>query len=190
MRVRPLNLGRELREHQDWPRQRASKQFGRSSWRWVFMSGGFDSINFMSAIELAITTLLRELNDTDAGRHERACFLIERHRRTIKSASDSSFWTRSPRTLASLTADPLSAEDHLLELLRLWRNEPRTSTWFSCLFGRPEYRLPCGHILCLNCVRDFGQSTKGEKYPGVVFTRSVCCVLLSNQTINGLVESR
>ncbi len=140
-----------------------------------FMSGGFNSINFLTAIEQGIATIIRELNETDADRHERARFLIERHRRTLKSTSESSFWTRSPRTSASLTADPLSDLSLFPELPRLWRNELRTSTCFSCLFGRPEYRLPCGHILCLDCVRDFDQSTEDEKYPGVVIHKE--CVL-------------
>jgi len=30
------------------------------------------------------------------------------------------------------------------------------STCFSCLRELPEHALPCGHVLCLPCVRDYG----------------------------------
>jgi len=30
-------------------------------------------------------------------------------------------------------------------------------TCFTCLRRRPQYHLPCGHIICENCVRVFGR---------------------------------
>jgi hypothetical protein len=32
-------------------------------------------------------------------------------------------------------------------------------TCFACLRERLQYRLPCGHIVCENCVRRFGAKT-------------------------------
>lgn len=41
----------------------------------------------------------------------------------------------------------------------------------GCLYGRPEYRLPCRHVLCETCLKDFAQS---EEYPG--YLTHQCCV--------------
>lgn len=32
------------------------------------------------------------------------------------------------------------------------------STCFSCLFEPPEHALPCGHILCTPCLREYGHA--------------------------------
>lgn len=36
------------------------------------------------------------------------------------------------------------------------------STCFSCLRELPEYVLPCGHVLCLRCVKAFGRPAASE----------------------------
>ncbi|SPN97426.1 uncharacterized protein DNG_00940 [Cephalotrichum gorgonifer] len=37
---------------------------------------------------------------------------------------------------------------------------------YGCLFDRPEYSLPCGHVICAGCLVDFDQTPLGEQYPG------------------------
>ena len=36
------------------------------------------------------------------------------------------------------------------------------STCFSCLFEPPEHALPCGHILCTNCLQAYGHLSKNR----------------------------
>lgn len=40
-----------------------------------------------------------------------------------------------------------------------WLTIRSTKTCFACMTGRPQYRLPCGHIIDENCVRKFGVKT-------------------------------
>lgn len=143
----------------------------------TFISGEFDSINFLRAIEEKVTSLLREINSRDTNRQERRRFAIENHRQVLQSASDLSFWQNFDRQ-NFYQPRPRGIINFIEVLIKLWKKTPRTSTCFACLFGRPEYRLPCGHILCSDCVRDFDQSDENEKYPGVVIHRG--CVLCSS----------
>ncbi|KAH7393734.1 patatin-like phospholipase-like protein [Cadophora sp. MPI-SDFR-AT-0126] len=43
-----------------------------------------------------------------------------------------------------------------LDLHHDWRAFQLDGTCLTCLRRTPRYRLPCGHCICLNCVRDFG----------------------------------
>ncbi|KAF8856244.1 FabD/lysophospholipase-like protein [Acephala macrosclerotiorum] len=54
-----------------------------------------------------------------------------------------------------------------------WRNIQSSSTCLSCLRRRPQYGLPCGHIVCENCVLVFGES-----YANDPWTFNVPCCLL------------
>jgi hypothetical protein len=62
----------------------------------------------------------------------------------------------------SKLADPSSATWHQAKLSKFkrdWLTMRSTETCFACNMARPQYRLPCGHIVCDNCVRKFGTQT-------------------------------
>jgi len=40
-----------------------------------------------------------------------------------------------------------------------WLTIRSDDTCLACLGERPQFRLPCGHIVCENCVRRFGAKT-------------------------------
>jgi hypothetical protein len=42
---------------------------------------------------------------------------------------------------------------------RNWLTIRSSKTCFVCIRGRPQYRLPCGHIICDNCVRRYGDKS-------------------------------
>ena len=53
-----------------------------------------------------------------------------------------------------------SSEIHRGNLRRFennWRDIHSSSTCLACLRRRPQYGLPCGHIVCENCVLVFGE---------------------------------
>jgi hypothetical protein len=60
-----------------------------------------------------------------------------------------------------LTKDCTSAlkihEKNLRQFKTRWRSIKSSSTCLYCLRRRPQYGLPCGHIICENCVLVFGE---------------------------------
>lgn len=63
--------------------------------------------------------------------------------------------------LVTLSSRPtnIAADLHhkfFLELDHDWKAFQLDNTCLVCLRRAPRYRLPCGHCICLNCVRDFG----------------------------------
>ena len=62
----------------------------------------------------------------------------------------------------SRLAETSSAAWHLKKLSEFkydWLTIRSTKTCFACMMERPQYRLPCGHIIGENCVRKFGVKT-------------------------------
>jgi hypothetical protein len=47
-------------------------------------------------------------------------------------------------------------QEKLSEFKRDWLTIRSNDTCFVCLGGRPQYGLPCGHIVCDNCAWRFG----------------------------------
>jgi|SRR5436190_12091484 len=47
----------------------------------------------------------------------------------------------------------------LSEFKRDWLAIRSNDTCLVCLGARPQYGLPCGHIICENCIRTFGAKT-------------------------------
>lgn len=45
-----------------------------------------------------------------------------------------------------------------------WAQIYSSSTCLSCLRRRPQYRLPCGHYLCQNCVILFGEELERHSF--------------------------
>ncbi|EXK83413.1 hypothetical protein FOQG_12275 [Fusarium oxysporum f. sp. raphani 54005] len=61
----------------------------------------------------------------------------------------------------------LPAEIHIENLGRHrfhWQDVYSNSVCLACLRRMPIYDLPCGHVICGNCVRVFGERTKKEPY--------------------------
>ncbi|KXH56754.1 hypothetical protein CSAL01_03198 [Colletotrichum salicis] len=69
--------------------------------------------------------------------------------------------------------------DHLANLRKLrgypaWNYETGTTSndfvgpkiCFGCLYGKPEFLLPCSHIICADCLADFDTSSDEQRYPG------------------------
>jgi hypothetical protein len=137
-----------------------------------FIGGPFDSAIFQDDVESEIMQFLSEINllNTESP-EERQRFASKRHLNALQSAEDQSFWQKIPGTLIRQETRwrrSLVILDVARAFLDLFREPERTNTCFGCLFGRPEYRLPCGHLLCMDCMRDFDGSEEHMAYPGLV----------------------
>lgn len=143
----------------------------------MFISGSFDSEKFLELIDHHVSDLLKAINKTAMDREERLRSATELHRRAVWSIPDSSFWTKSfePRWINKFNEKFSHISGASLT--------SRASVCYACLFGRPEYMLPCGHIICVGCLQEFDQSSSEWKYPGVA--RHEECVLCAAKETKG-----
>lgn len=56
-----------------------------------------------------------------------------------------------------------------------WKTAKSNKTCFACLQSVPDHALPCGHVLCEQCVRDFGRSSEDQRYC-IEITQCVLCL--------------
>lgn len=131
-----------------------------------FVSGDFDASKFAETIESVVKSMLKDIVDKDLNNSMRAYHLAKRHREILQSAPNRDFWfPRSLDPFISPVGSCLSAS-----------NNP----CYGCFFGRPEYRLPCGHFICQECVIDFDQK-EGTGPHHIAIHRT--CVLCAAPTI-------
>ena len=68
----------------------------------------------------------------------------------------------------ALTSDKLKGTS-------FWQKSKSNKTCFTCLQSVPDHALPCGHMYCEQCVKDFGQSCDSQRYV-VEMTQCVLCL--------------
>ena len=123
----------------------------------LFMSDNFDSQGFLTTVEKAICAMMIDINDkAPSGRQEWRRYAAEVHRENLAE-------------LRSLNGFPRMSSGNIQQ------NIGSTSVCYGCLFGRPEYRLPCNHVICVSCVEDFDETPKEKQYPGS-FTHKSCII--------------
>lgn len=123
-----------------------------------FVSGDFDSSKFVRLVEVRIVDMLKIINDLESDRAERRLCATRIHATIMESVPLKEFWTSALESKVTGYAQPT-----------------RASVCYGCLFGRPEYKLPCGHVICVSCVREFDESLRDKKYPGLAIHTS--CIL-------------
>jgi hypothetical protein len=69
-------------------------------------------------------------------------------------------------------------KDNIRSFKDRWRNIQSSSTCLTCLRRRPQYRLPCGHIVCENCVLVFGECCVDDPWIFKVHSCFLCGVKL------------
>ena len=91
--------------------------------------------------------------------YSRLDYLLRLLQKRVKEvAEDSSDVPVEGKIAAEIHKDRVMADFYL----HAARKEPRKfishSTCFSCLFEPPIHALPCGHIICTACLKDYGRS--------------------------------
>jgi len=119
-------------------------RFGNIISEGSFVSHNVNTNNFIKDVGDKVTESLRQLNEKDSS-GERRKFALKTHRELLRQAAE--------------FKEPLEQEDS--PGLATYNF---TNTCFSCLFGRPEYSLPCGHVICKTCTRDFDQTEEGQGF--------------------------
>ncbi|KAK3900585.1 hypothetical protein C8A05DRAFT_17128 [Staphylotrichum tortipilum] len=138
----------------------------------LFVHGAFDSARFVSAVQGSIDRTMKHINAKNpASRQEWRRFAAERQRVRLASL----------RQLGGYP-DHLSSKLSVLGSTRR-RDVSHTSVCYGCLFGRPEYALPCGHVLCLPCLEDFDRTDPSARYPGVFVHKE--CIICAASTGEG-----
>ena len=132
------------------------------------VSGAFHSAKFVDLVEKRIINLLKAINELEPDRAKRRACATKMHRDIMQEIPSKDFW------IEALVSSFIRA------LNKVSRNfgstlTVRASVCYACLFGRPEYNLPCGHVICFSCIREFDDSPASEKYPGIAIHNS--CIL-------------
>lgn len=124
----------------------------------LFVDGDFDSGKFLRSIEMALLSLMRDMNtQAHPSRREWQRFAADQHRRNIK-------------VLRNRGGYPSVSDGRKLHDIG------RTSVCYGCLFGRPEYRLPCSHVICTACLRDYDQTDPARQYLGnIIHNECIVC---------------
>ncbi|KXX79898.1 Calcium-independent phospholipase A2-gamma [Madurella mycetomatis] len=125
-----------------------------------FISSSFDSQSFLAIVEKSIGELMNKIDSAPSlSRLDWQRRAAEAHRENLKKLRElNGFpWKKSSYTQNDFGRD--------------------ASVCYACFFGRPEYRLPCGHAICVTCLEDFDSDQIMDKklYPGV-FTHSRCII--------------
>ncbi|KAK3349748.1 acyl transferase/acyl hydrolase/lysophospholipase [Lasiosphaeria hispida] len=123
-----------------------------------FVSDNFDSQAFLRVIETAVHSSMQEINQSMApsGRREWRRYASKVHQTNLAE-------------LRSRDGFPYRTSEGEMR-----NNFAKNATvCYGCFFGRPEYRLPCDHVICAECVEDFDGTPESDRYPGV-FVHDSC----------------
>jgi len=147
-----------------------------------FVASEFDAEKFLQNILASVRGRLKEIAGLSDDSNEIRRQLTEKHRRTLRSAPERSFWftLRQETRFPGDAVAPLSRlRDILSRILGVASGRMIPSVGdpcFSCLFGRPEYKFPCDHYLCYDCVIDFGQQDH-DNYTFALHGECVICAM-------------
>ncbi|RDW63044.1 patatin-like phospholipase family protein [Aspergillus mulundensis] len=144
-----------------------------------FVPGSWSTTEFLSLVKGKIETFLLELNALDPVYEVRRQSAITSHVKTLQSVEHQKIWEMP--TVADIQVSfrlpPSVLHTIVAGLFRgvmgLFTSPKRTNTCFVCLFGRPEYLLPCQHAVCEDCFCDFGE--RDPDYPDIISLQS--CIL-------------
>lgn len=140
----------------------------------AFVDGAFCTDRFLEKVNDTIVSTIRDMNKSvDGNNQARLSFAAERHRALLGSMPDRSFWTEI------FSSRWMSVSELMFRLWTGSRLALRASVCYACLFGRPEYTLPCSHVICFDCIKEFDETPPETKYPGTVINRE--CVLCSSR---------
>ena len=56
-----------------------------------------------------------------------------------------------------------------------WQTAKSNKACFACLQSVPDHALPCGHVFCEQCVKDFGRSSEDQR-SCIEITQCVLCL--------------
>ena len=56
-----------------------------------------------------------------------------------------------------------------------WQTAKSNKACFACLQSVPDHALPCGHVFCEQCVKDFGRSSEDQR-SCIEMTQCVLCL--------------
>ncbi|KAF5717819.1 hypothetical protein FMUND_5550 [Fusarium mundagurra] len=151
-----------------------------------FVVGDFNSAKFLLAVESALHATMRAINSSGPSNHcDWRRLAAVHHRQNIDALRQRggypAFHAEDRRFPFGDNTDenPLAFAKAFLSIYTgAWhgKTEPNTTFCLGCLFGRPEYRLPCEHVICETCVEDFDDTAVDKRYPGrVMHKRCIIC---------------
>ncbi|VBB80788.1 Putative calcium-independent phospholipase A2 [Podospora comata] len=119
----------------------------------------FNAEAFLGAVETAINDLMSRINaKSPPGRQAWRYLAAAAHRKNLEGLRNLGAFPHSE-------TGPVPQDDFMSEF----------SVCYGCFFGRPEYRLPCNHVICEKCVEDFDDTPRDARYPGLS-THNGCVV--------------
>jgi hypothetical protein len=117
-----------------------------------------------------VKSMLKDIFDKDMNHNMTVNYLAKQHREILQSAPNRDFWfPKAPNPLISLVLAFFG------RVLRGSYLSASNNPCYGCLFGRPEYKLPCGHFICQECLIDFDQKEETGPHHIAIHRRCVLC---------------
>lgn len=86
---------------------------------------------------------------------------------------NSPLWHKELCTLHEIHIEKLRRLGAFAEAVKADLGASDSRVCYGCLFRNPNYRLPCRHVLCEACLRDYGQD--GAAFSSAVLRRCIIC---------------
>lgn len=131
-----------------------------------FVPIGLDSNGFLSLIKASLYSILRDIPVSES-HNLRECRRITTNwqKQAISHLRELGGF---PHPIASSSSDVSKACKNLC---------------FGCFMGRPEYQLPCQHVICVKCLEDFDQTERNLEAPGRFSLHS--CLICGDSSSGG-----
>jgi hypothetical protein len=148
----------------------------------LFVDGDFDTPRFLRAIDDTVVSLMKTVDaEAHSNRRKWQLLVAMHHRKNIKDLRILGGYP-SPESTERVNdqnqVGPLFSWLVILGLRKKNDSFLSTSVCYGCLFGRPEYRLPCRHTICETCLRDNDQTVLDMQHEGTYVHKD--CIVCSD----------
>ncbi|KAH8771186.1 hypothetical protein F5882DRAFT_381743 [Hyaloscypha sp. PMI_1271] len=137
----------------------------------LFVGGDFDTPRFLRTIDDTVVSLMKTTNaEAHSNRRKWQILVATYHRKNIKDLGILGGYPNPKSTERADGLDPTRTLSLFRDIFLLRRKNDSffsTSACYGCLFGKPEYCLPCRHAIYETCLRNNDRTVLGTRREGI-----------------------